>query len=51
MNIGSINHQLSTMNQHRHLEDAAAALEVSLSPEEIALLEEPYVPHAIAGFN
>ncbi|HTQ51736.1 MAG TPA: aldo/keto reductase [Candidatus Acidoferrales bacterium] len=34
-----------------HLEDAVAAVEVSLSAEEIALLEEPYVPHAIAGFN
>ena len=32
-----------------HLEDALAAVEVSLSDEEIARLEEPYVPHAIAG--
>jgi aryl-alcohol dehydrogenase-like predicted oxidoreductase len=32
-----------------HLEDALAAEELSLSDEEITRLEEPYVPHAIAG--
>jgi aryl-alcohol dehydrogenase-like predicted oxidoreductase len=32
-----------------HLEDALAAVELSLSDEEIARLEEPYVPHAVAG--
>jgi aryl-alcohol dehydrogenase-like predicted oxidoreductase len=32
-----------------HLEDALAAEQLSLSPEEIERLEEPYVPHAIAG--
>ena len=31
------------------LEDALAAEELSLSAEEIALLEEAYVPHAVAG--
>jgi aryl-alcohol dehydrogenase-like predicted oxidoreductase len=34
-----------------HLDDAVAALSVALTPEEIATLEEPYVPHAIAGFS
>ena len=34
-----------------HLEDAVAALNLRLSPEEIASLEEPYVPHAVAGFS
>jgi 1-deoxyxylulose-5-phosphate synthase len=34
----------------QHLEDAIGALTVKLSPEEIARLEEPYVPHPIAGF-
>jgi aryl-alcohol dehydrogenase (NADP+) len=33
-----------------HLDDAAAAVDLTLSPEEIARLEEPYVPHSIAGF-
>ncbi|MGI4790058.1 MAG: aldo/keto reductase [Janthinobacterium lividum] len=34
-----------------HLEDAVAALEVSLSAEEIASLEEAYVPHPVLGFS
>ncbi len=33
----------------QHLEDAAAALSLKLSPEEIAMLEQPYVPHPIVG--
>jgi len=32
-----------------HLEDAAAALTLRLTPEEIAALEAPYVPHPVAG--
>lgn len=35
----------------QHLEDAVAALAVKLSAEEVARLEEPYVPHAVAGFS
>ena len=34
----------------QHLEDAVAALSLKLTPEEIAALEQPYVPHAVAGF-
>jgi aryl-alcohol dehydrogenase-like predicted oxidoreductase len=34
-----------------HLEDALAAEELSLSEEEIARLEEPYVPHAVSGIE
>jgi len=34
-----------------HLEDALAAEKLTLSDEEIAALEEPYVPHAIAGHS
>ena len=30
-----------------HLDDAVAALDVQLSPEQIARLEEPYVPHRV----
>ena len=33
-----------------HLEDAIAALSVTLSAEEVAELEAPYVPHAVVGF-
>jgi aryl-alcohol dehydrogenase-like predicted oxidoreductase len=32
-----------------HVEDALAAEELRLSEDEVASLEEPYVPHAIAG--
>jgi len=32
-----------------HLEDAIGALSVKLIPEEVAYLEEPYVPHPIVG--
>jgi aryl-alcohol dehydrogenase-like predicted oxidoreductase len=32
-----------------HLEDAIAAADVALSREEIARLEEPYMPHAVSG--
>jgi len=34
-----------------HLDDAVAALEVKLTEEEIAALEEPYTPRAVAGFD
>ena len=34
----------------RHLDDAVAALDVQLTPEEIATLEEPYIPHPTLGF-
>ncbi len=32
-----------------HLEDAVAALDLKLSPEEVSSLEEPYQPHSILG--
>ncbi len=34
-----------------HLEDALAAEQLTLTDEEVAALEEPYVPHAIAGHS
>jgi aryl-alcohol dehydrogenase-like predicted oxidoreductase len=34
-----------------HLEDAVAALSLRLTGEEVAALEEPYVPHQVAGFS
>jgi len=33
-----------------HLDDAIAAVNVGLTDDEIAALEEPYVPHAVVGF-
>ncbi|MBS0533775.1 MAG: aldo/keto reductase [Proteobacteria bacterium] len=35
--------------KQQQLEDAIAALEVTLSAEEIAALEVPYIPHEISG--
>ena len=32
-----------------HLDDAVAALSLTLSPDEIRALEAPYVPHAVVG--
>jgi aryl-alcohol dehydrogenase-like predicted oxidoreductase len=34
-----------------HLQDAIAALDLKLTPEDIARLEEPYVPHPVVGFS
>jgi aryl-alcohol dehydrogenase (NADP+) len=34
----------------QHLEDAVAAVDVQLTAEEIASLEEPYTPHPVVGF-
>lgn len=33
----------------KHIEDALAALDLDLSDEEVAALEQPYQPHAVAG--
>jgi aryl-alcohol dehydrogenase-like predicted oxidoreductase len=32
-----------------HIEDAVAALQLTLTAEEVAYLEEPYVPHKVVG--
>jgi aryl-alcohol dehydrogenase (NADP+) len=34
----------------QHLEDAIAAVDLKLTAEEIASLEEPYTPHPVVGF-
>jgi aryl-alcohol dehydrogenase-like predicted oxidoreductase len=34
-----------------HLDDAIAALSIKLTSDEVAALQAPYVPHAIAGFK
>lgn len=34
-----------------HLDDAVAALDLTLTPEEITALERPYTPHPIVGFT
>jgi aryl-alcohol dehydrogenase-like predicted oxidoreductase len=39
------------VSKPHHLDDAVAALTLKLEPEEIAALEEPYVPHPVVGFD
>ena len=34
-----------------HLEDAVAALKLQLTTDDLRTLEEPYVPHPVAGFS
>lgn len=36
-------------NKDKILDDAAGALSVTLTPENVVYLEEPYVPHPIVG--
>jgi aryl-alcohol dehydrogenase (NADP+) len=33
----------------QHLEDAVAALDLTLTDDEVATLEEPYAPHPVLG--
>ncbi len=35
----------------RHLDDAVASLDIELTADEIAALEAPYLPRAVAGFQ
>ena len=39
------------VTKQQHLADAVAAVDLQLTPEEIASLEEPYTPHAVVGFS
>jgi aryl-alcohol dehydrogenase (NADP+) len=34
----------------KHLDDAISAVDLELTREEIASLEEPYTPHPVVGF-
>jgi aryl-alcohol dehydrogenase-like predicted oxidoreductase len=34
-----------------HLQDAVAAVELKLTPDEVKALEEPYAPHAVLGLS
>jgi 1-deoxyxylulose-5-phosphate synthase len=34
-----------------HLEDAVAALNVRLSPDDLSFVEQPYQPHSVLGFD
>jgi aryl-alcohol dehydrogenase (NADP+) len=34
-----------------HLDDAIAALDITLTDDEVTQLEKPYAPHPVAGFQ
>ena len=38
------------VTKQAHLDDAVAAVDLQLTDEEVARLEEPYTPHAVVGF-
>lgn len=35
--------------KQQHFDDAAGALDIKLEPEDVAYLEELYVPHPVVG--
>ena len=37
--------------REHHIDDAVAAVDLTLSDDEIARLEEPYTPHQVVGFR
>jgi aryl-alcohol dehydrogenase (NADP+) len=39
------------VTRDQHLDDAVAAVQLQLTPAEIARLEEPYTPHPVVGFS
>jgi 1-deoxyxylulose-5-phosphate synthase len=39
------------VTKDRQLDDAVAAVDLHLTAEEVARLEEPYTPHAVVGFS
>jgi 1-deoxyxylulose-5-phosphate synthase len=38
------------VTKDHHLDDAVAAVDLQLTEEELARLEEPYTPHPVVGF-
>jgi aryl-alcohol dehydrogenase (NADP+) len=51
MNKPGITAPIIGASKPQHLSDALAALNLKLTPEEMAALEEPYIPHPIAGHD
>jgi len=48
---GAVTAPIIGASKANHLADAIAALSVKLTPEDVAALEEPYVPHRVEGFK
>jgi aryl-alcohol dehydrogenase-like predicted oxidoreductase len=38
-------------SQPLHFDDALAALDITLTGDEVAALQAPYLPHAVVGFS
>jgi aryl-alcohol dehydrogenase-like predicted oxidoreductase len=51
LNKPSVTSPIVGATKPQHLEDAVNALSIQLGPEEMARLEEPYVPHPVLGFS
>lgn len=49
LQLSAITSPIVGATQLAQLDDAVAALELVLSPEDIAALQAPYVPHAVVG--
>ncbi len=47
--LGKVTSPVVGATKIRHIEGAAKAADLELTPEETAYLEEPYVPHPLAG--
>lgn len=45
-----VNAPIVGASKPHHLDDAVQALALTLQPDEIAFLEEPYIPHPVSGF-
>jgi aryl-alcohol dehydrogenase-like predicted oxidoreductase len=51
LNKPSVTAPIIGATEPHHLDDAIAALSIKLSPEEMARLEDAYIPHPVAGFS
>ena len=47
--LGKVTAPVMGATKLQHIEGAAKAVELALTEDEIAWLEEPYVPHALVG--
>src|SRR4051794_34496345 len=48
---GAVTAPIVGATKREHLEDAIGALSVALTPDEVARLEAPYIPHPVLGFS
>ena len=51
MQVQAVTAPIVGASKIEHLDDAVAALSIKLTRDELAALEQPYVPRAVAGFK